>query len=194
MFLPSRHICILINVNGSCKHWTENRPCSGKRHEDLVTHLGIALCPRLGSWYFSCVVLVYPVYLVSLFFFHFNLMKLPYIFLISLFTLGCCSFAEKHSTCVKRHKIKCAAPLQFSYLSALKGEGSCDVLDNGKALIMRVRGVLYWFTRLQMQPVREVAACPQLRLVHPAKHLWFLLSAWAFLQHLPPCSRVQESL
>lgn len=67
MFLPSRHICILININGSCKHWTENRPCSGKRHEDLVTHLGIVLCPRLGSWYFSYVVLVYPLYLVSFF-------------------------------------------------------------------------------------------------------------------------------
>lgn len=36
MFLPSRHICILINVNGSCKHWTENRPGSGKRHETLL--------------------------------------------------------------------------------------------------------------------------------------------------------------
>lgn len=67
MFLPSRHICILINVNGSCKHWTENRPRSGKRHEDLVTDLGIALCPGLGSWYFSSAVLVYPVYLTSFF-------------------------------------------------------------------------------------------------------------------------------
>lgn len=35
MFLPSRHICILINVNGSCKHWTEKRPGTGKRHEAL---------------------------------------------------------------------------------------------------------------------------------------------------------------
>lgn len=37
MFLPSRHICILINVNGSCKHWTENRPGSVKDTKLLPT-------------------------------------------------------------------------------------------------------------------------------------------------------------
>lgn len=36
MFLPSRHICIVINVNGSCKHWTENRAGSGRRHGTLL--------------------------------------------------------------------------------------------------------------------------------------------------------------
>lgn len=70
-------------------------------------------------------------------------MKLLYIFFISLFTLGCCSFAERHGTCGKKtHKIKCAAPLQYRYLYVLKGDGGCDVLDNGKTLITRVQGVL----------------------------------------------------
>lgn len=71
----------------------EQKIDQAKKTRSSVTHWGITQCPGLGSWYFSCVLLVYPVYLVAFLIF-LNSTKLLYVFLLALFMIGCCSFAE----------------------------------------------------------------------------------------------------